>query len=225
MHEIVPDLYLLRGFPPYAINVYLMGDVLLDAATRYAGARILRQLRGRHVSAHALTHVHADHQGASAQVCRTLNLPLWCSATESAAMEQGDLSQQHPRNWVTRLQERWWAGPGHAVARRLREGDVVGGFTVIETPGHSPGHLAYWRERDRTLVLGDVLVNLNFATGQPRLGEPPRRFTLNAAQNRASARKLAALQPKVVCFGHGPPVYDGSQVIAFIERLTAAGES
>jgi glyoxylase-like metal-dependent hydrolase (beta-lactamase superfamily II) len=93
-------------------------------------------------------------------------------------------------------------------------------FTVIDTPGHSPGHLAYWRETDRTLVLGDVLVNLNFWTGQPRLGEPPRQFTLDAAQNRASARKLAALAPRVVCFGHGPPVYDGQRVVDFIDRLS-----
>ncbi len=208
MHQIVPDLSVLRGFPPYAINVYLMGDVLLDAGTRYAGRRIVRQLRGRQVHTHALTHVHADHQGASHYVCGTLGLPLWCGASESSAME------------VTAFQERWWAGPAHPVARALREGDVVGGFTVIETPGHSPGHLAYWRESDRTLVLGDVLVNINFLTGQPRLSEPPRQFTLNATQNRASARKLAALAPKVVCFGHGPPVYDGHTVVEFIDRLT-----
>jgi glyoxylase-like metal-dependent hydrolase (beta-lactamase superfamily II) len=220
MHQIVPDLFVLRGFPRYAINVYLMGDVLLDAGSRYASARILHQLRGWQVQAHALTHVHADHQGASHDVCQALALPLWCSATESTAMERGDLSKQHPRNWVTAFQERWWAGPAHPVARALREGDVVGGFTVIETPGHSPGHLAYWRESDRTLVLGDVLVNLNFFTGQPRLSEPPRQFTLNATQNRASARKLAALAPSVVCFGHGPPVYDGQKVVEFIDRLT-----
>ncbi len=220
MQQIVPDLFVLRGFPPYAINVYLMGDVLLDAGTRYAGPRILRQLRGRHVHTHALTHVHADHQGASHHVCRSLGLPLWCSATEASAMERGDLAQQHPRNLITAFQERWWAGPGCPVARALREGDVVGGFTVIETPGHSPGHLAYWREADRTLVVGDVLVNLSFLTGQPRLGEPPQQFTRDAVKNRASARKLAALGPRVVCFGHGPPVYDGQRVVDFIDRLS-----
>jgi glyoxylase-like metal-dependent hydrolase (beta-lactamase superfamily II) len=70
MHQIVPALFVLRGLPPYAINVYLMGDVLLDAGTRYAGTRILRQLRGRQVHTHALTEVHADHQGVSYDVCQ-----------------------------------------------------------------------------------------------------------------------------------------------------------
>ena len=58
-----PDLTLLPGFPKYAINVYLMGDVLVDAGIRSDSKRILRQLQGHSVTAHALTHVHPDHQG------------------------------------------------------------------------------------------------------------------------------------------------------------------
>ena len=65
MRQLADDLWLLRGLPPNAINVYLLGDVLVDAATRRAGRRILRQLEGRDVRAHALTHAHPDHQGAS----------------------------------------------------------------------------------------------------------------------------------------------------------------
>src|SRR3954467_4219705 len=69
MKLIADDVYLLPGFPPNAINVYLVGDVLVDAATRHAGRRILRQIEGREVTAHALTHAHADHQGASHEIC------------------------------------------------------------------------------------------------------------------------------------------------------------
>jgi hydroxyacylglutathione hydrolase len=46
--------------------------------------------------------------------------------------------------------------PPHPVARRLREGDAVGDFVVLDVPGHSPGHIALWRASDRTLVVGDV---------------------------------------------------------------------
>jgi hydroxyacylglutathione hydrolase len=77
MRQVADDLHLLAGFPPNAINVYLMGDVLVDAATRYASRRILRQVRGREVRAHALTHVHPDHQGSSATICEALGVPLW----------------------------------------------------------------------------------------------------------------------------------------------------
>jgi hypothetical protein len=38
-------LYLLNGLPPFAINVYLMGDVIVDAGTRHAARRIIRQVR------------------------------------------------------------------------------------------------------------------------------------------------------------------------------------
>ncbi len=51
MKRLADDLYILDGFPPYAINVYLMGDVLVDAASRHATRRILRQLNGRTVAA------------------------------------------------------------------------------------------------------------------------------------------------------------------------------
>ncbi len=47
MRKLADDLYLLRGFPPFAINVYLMGGVLVDAGTRYATRRILSQLKGQ----------------------------------------------------------------------------------------------------------------------------------------------------------------------------------
>ncbi len=71
MKQLIDDVYILEGFPPYAINVYLLGEVLVDAGTRFAAKRILRRLRGRTVSAHALTHAHPDHQGSSHAICES----------------------------------------------------------------------------------------------------------------------------------------------------------
>ena len=90
MEQVAPDVFLLDGFPKHAINIYLMGDVLLDAGARMDKKRILRQLQRHSVTAHALTHVHPDHQGASKAVCETLDIPLWCPEKEVAAMESGD---------------------------------------------------------------------------------------------------------------------------------------
>jgi glyoxylase-like metal-dependent hydrolase (beta-lactamase superfamily II) len=78
LKKLADDLFILSGSPPYTINVYLMGDVLVDAGSRHAAKRILRQLRGRTVATHALTHAHVDHQGSSHQVCDALRIPLWC---------------------------------------------------------------------------------------------------------------------------------------------------
>jgi glyoxylase-like metal-dependent hydrolase (beta-lactamase superfamily II) len=217
--EIARDLYLLDGTPRYAINVYLVGDVLVDAGTKLARGRILRQLQGTTVTAHALTHAHPDHQGSSKSVCEALGIPLWCGEGDADAMESGDISKTIPNNWNTRLQAWLWSGPPHPVEKRLREGDKVAGFRVFEAPGHSPGQVAYWRESDRVLILGDVLNGMNLLTMAPGLHEPPRMFTVNPAQNRDSARKLAELEPEIVCFGHGPPWRDGRGFQAFVAGL------
>lgn len=220
MIEVAPNVQLLRGTPKFGINIYLVGDVLVDAGTRLAGRRIFAQIAGRKVSAHALTHAHPDHQGASREVCERLGIPLWCGAGDADAMESGDWDRVLPVNWNTKLQHRFWTGPAHPVARRLTEGDEVAGFTVLETPGHSPGHVAYWRERDRVLILGDVLNGMNLITTVPGLHEPPVLFTVDPVVNRKSIRRVAALAPEIVCFGHGPPLRNAAAVLeAFAGRL------
>ncbi|MFN8131376.1 MAG: MBL fold metallo-hydrolase [Solirubrobacteraceae bacterium] len=219
MEEIARSLWLVPGRPRHAINVYLAGDVLVDAGTRWARARILRALRGRPVAAHALTHAHADHQGASAAVCTALGLPLWCGAADADAMAAGRLADRAPVNAITRIQLRTWAGPAHPVARRLQDGDAAGEFEVIATPGHSPGHVSYWRAEDRTLIAGDALFGRDPVTGRPGLHEPPGIFTLDPAANRASIRRLAALRPAVAVFGHGPPWRDPDGLERFAAGL------
>jgi hydroxyacylglutathione hydrolase len=105
------------------------------------------------------------------------------------------------------------------VERQLREGDDVAGFRVLDTPGHSPGHVSYWRESDRTLVCGDVFFNLNPLTLKRGLREPPRLLTHDPALNRESARRLGRLRPALVLFGHGPPHRDTESFARFPESL------
>jgi hydroxyacylglutathione hydrolase len=220
MKQLADDLFVLEGFPPYAINVYLLGTVLIDAATRFAARRIIRRLRGRSVTLHALTHAHPDHQGASDAICTALGIPLWCGDADAHAMETpGEIMARMPRHWLSGSIGRLWTGPPHPVSRRLREGDQVGAFTVIETPGHTAGHVSFWRESDRVLITGDVLCNINIWNGRIMLREPEAVFTLDPAQNRRSARRFLPLEPRLVCFGHGPPLRDPAIFARFIERL------
>jgi glyoxylase-like metal-dependent hydrolase (beta-lactamase superfamily II) len=216
MRQLADDRYQLRGFPPNAINVYLMGDVIVDAGSRHAAKRILRQVRGRPVSALALTHAHPDHDGSAKEVCQALGIPLWVGEADVAAMQDEPPAPEHP---MQKLSARAFAGPRHPVDRPLREGDEVAGFTVLDVPGHSAGHVAYWRESDRALILGDVLFGLNPLTGMRKLREPPDFFTPDPPRNRDSARKLAALEPALVCFGHGPPERDTKRFTDFIAGL------
>jgi glyoxylase-like metal-dependent hydrolase (beta-lactamase superfamily II) len=222
VRELAPGVWQLSGRPRNAINVYLVEDVLIDAATRRAPKRILGQLKGRKVSAHALTHAHPDHQGASSAVCDALGIPYWVGETDVPLAEDLDAMRAsqtpHPLN---RLIMRYWCGPARKVDRPLREGDEVGGFQVLDVPGHSPGHIAYWREGDRVLILGDVLNNMDVVTGRAGLNDPKPFFTHNPSQNRDSARRLAALEPKLVLFGHGAPLSDTKKFVDFVNGLPA----
>jgi hydroxyacylglutathione hydrolase len=201
MRTLALDVHQLRGMPPHAINVYVIGDVLVDAGTPAARRRILRELRGREIATHVVTHAHADHFGSSHAVCEQLGVPLWTGERDAEAVESG--RPVAPPTRVGELLSRATKAPGHPVARRLREGDAVGaGFSVLDAPGHSPGHIALWREADRTLIAGDVFFNL------PRLGPPPGVATVDPGANRVSMRRLAELRPALVLFGHGPPLRD-----------------
>jgi glyoxylase-like metal-dependent hydrolase (beta-lactamase superfamily II) len=219
VRELADGLWQLSGFPPNAFNVYVLGDVLVDSSTKHGHRRIRRQLRGRKLSAHALTHVHPDHQGSTHRLCADLGLPLWCPEGDVPAMEDGDLLGRMPDALINRVNDRLMTGPPHPVDRALREGDEVAGFTVLEVPGHSAGHVAYWRESDRALVCGDVFTSMSLATGLPGLHEPLRAFTGDPVRNRDSARRLAALRPELAVFGHGPPLRDPDRLAAFAAAL------
>jgi len=211
--QLAEEVWQLDGFPRDAVNVYAIGDVLIDAGTAFDGRRILKQLAGRTISAHALTHAHPDHCGSSHAVCERLGIPLWCGAADVAAVESGKTVFNDSLNLP--------AARSHPVSRQLHEGDEVAGFTVLDTPGHSPGHVSYWRESDRVLLCGDVMWGFNPFLLRGPIREPPALLTPDIARNRESARRIAALEPALVCFGHGPPLRDPARLAAAVAKLPA----
>ena len=194
-----------------------MGDVLIDAGTELARRRIEPQLADREGRAHALTHAHPDHYGSSHAVCEALDIPLWCGERDAHVVQGARPEPAAGR--VPKLLAKMPLPKPHAVARRLTEGDEVGDVTVLDTPGHSPGHVSYWRESDRTLICGDVFFNMSIVTLRPGLREPPRFLTHDPELNRASARRLGELRPALVLFGHGPPLRDAERFARFAGAL------
>jgi glyoxylase-like metal-dependent hydrolase (beta-lactamase superfamily II) len=218
--EVADDVWQLKSFPPNAFNVYLAEGVVIDASHRRAGGGIFKQLDGHRVTAHVLTHAHPDHNGVSKQICERLGVPFWVGEADADAAERPELIlERQPKALINRINWRILTGPGHRVDRQLKEGDEVAGFAVLQVPGHSPGHLAFWRESDRTLILGDVLNGMDLRTGIPGLHEPPRMFTPDPARNRESARRLAALEPHLTLFGHGPPHRETAGLVEFVNDL------
>jgi glyoxylase-like metal-dependent hydrolase (beta-lactamase superfamily II) len=226
MNQIAPDVFHLPLIPRNGINVYLIGDVLIDTGVKASAGRILDALKGRTVSAIALTHAHIDHGGSARRISQELGIPIWTGAADRRAMETGtgDKKPSFERPGLAQVADALGSFPGAPVDRDLREGDeLTAGFTVLDTPGHSPGHVSYWRERDRVLICGDVFFNMHVLTTVPGLRQPPVPFTYDPAVNRDSERRLARLEPDVAGFGHGPVIKGGAaaKMAALVGKLPA----
>ncbi len=87
---------------------------------------------------------------------------------------------------------------------------------VIRTPGHFPGHLAfYWSDR-RALFAGDAIATYPIlAPGWPA-------FTLNPVQHRASLERMAKLDVDVLAVGHDDPITEGAAEC--VRSLVAKGK-
>jgi hydroxyacylglutathione hydrolase len=220
VREVADGLWQIPLAPRAAVNAYLVGDVLVDAGTSGMGKRLPEKLGGRSVTAHMITHAHQDHVGGSKAVCEAFGVELWAPAGDADDAERGKQVIAEG-TWAAPLLKRAPGWAPHPVARRLVEGDEVAGFRVINTPGHSPGHVSLWREADRALIVGDVFFNNNVLTMRPGLREPIRVFTVDPARNRHSMRRLAALGPSVAVFGHGPPLDEaGPKLEAFASSIS-----
>ncbi|MCB0830972.1 MAG: MBL fold metallo-hydrolase [Solirubrobacterales bacterium] len=220
LKQVAPGIERLGQFPLPMVNVYLAGDILFDAGTTWDRFRIPRQLKGRELSLLTLTHVHPDHQGMAREICRDRDIPLACHAGDVDAMEgRVPVSGEQLTNPVLKVIQGSWEGPPHKVSRVLEDGEKVGDFTVVHTPGHARGHVVYFRESDGVTICGDVIRNLDYLTGRSGLDQPPDMFTYDPVENRRSIRKLAALNPTVLLPGHGPAVTDMDEFQAWVAAL------
>jgi glyoxylase-like metal-dependent hydrolase (beta-lactamase superfamily II) len=222
MKLIAEDVWQISVMPRNAINCYVIENFLIDAGIRSSADKILKSMRNKKISTHVLTHSHADHQGSSKVICETLNIPLWCSELEKPQAETGNPTKEYPfpKHIVTKFQKNFWAGGAQKVEKTIKENDYLGQFRVVETPGHSSGHLSFFREKDGVLIVGDVATNMNLLTTLEGLNLPPDLFTKNKEENIKSLKKLASLNPKILCFGHGPVLVNNSkQFERFAQRL------
>jgi glyoxylase-like metal-dependent hydrolase (beta-lactamase superfamily II) len=101
---------------------------------------------------------------------------------------------------------------GNRVRALPEDGTIpeMPGWRWIHTPGHTPGHVALFREEDRTLIAGDAFTTtkqesaLAALTYTPEIHGPPAYFTPDWISARRSVERLAALEPERAATGHGP---------------------
>jgi hydroxyacylglutathione hydrolase len=207
VRQIAPGVHHIPLMARDAINAYLIGNVLVDTGVAPSARRLAPIVRDNGVEAIALTHAHGDHGGSARRLADEFGLPVWAGAADREATETGRAVKKPPFDLPGLSVVAGLMGDfrGVPVARTLADGDeLAAGFTVLDAPGHSPGHVAFWRAADRVLIAGDVFFNMHLLTTAPGLRQPPGPFTVDPALNRASERRLAALSPAVAAFGHGP---------------------
>jgi glyoxylase-like metal-dependent hydrolase (beta-lactamase superfamily II) len=177
-----------------------MGGPLKRAASRLGG-----------VTRTVLGHAHSDHRGSAVE----LGAPVVCHPAEVADAE-GDGGAHYmdlrrlptPSRWVMATLTAAYDGPAPKIADTVSEGDEVAGFTVVDLPGHAPGLIGLWRERDRLALVSDCFYVTDMeAFGKPAAPRIPHpATTLDYELARRSIRKLAALGPEAAWPGHLGPV-------------------
>ena len=188
---------------------------------------------GAKPSAIVLTHGHFDHVGMLETLAAQWDVPVYAHAHELPYLNgtssypppdphvggglMSRLSPLFPRSPVN--VKRWL----HALPE---DGSVpfMPGWRWIHTPGHSAGHVSFWREADRGLIAGDAFITTAqesayaAATQAPELHGPPMYFTADWEASRASVEALARLQPEYAVTGHGHAMH-GAPIRTALERL------
>ncbi len=242
MDAIAPGL---NGLKITFVNVFGLAHedgswTLIDAALPLSAGRIkswAEKTFGRAPNAIVLTHGHFDHVSAAKELAEEWNVPVYAHPLEFPYLtgekeypapdwKAGGgvmplMSPTLPRGPID-LGARLRALPGEGSELSLAE---MPGWTLIHTPGHTPGHVSFFRESDRTLLVGDAFCTTKpesfFAANitQPaELHGPPSYFTSDWSAAQVSVRKLAGLGPKTVAPGHGKPLA-GAEVPEALYKL------
>lgn len=232
--KIADGVWLLRGDLRKSMNICFLEDgdgvVQFDAGSR-AMTRAARATAARlgGLKRVVLGHAHADHRGTAP----SMGAPVHCHPDEVTDAESDasitsymDLSQLPvaPIRWIYPFLLRRWDGGAVKIDGTVSEGDEVAGFRVIHFPGHAPGLIGLWRERDRLALVSDVVYFVDSArlralpAGEASVPHPA--WAWDHAKAKQSVRKLAALEPAIVCAGHGEPLRGDN----LRETLEAAAE-
>jgi glyoxylase-like metal-dependent hydrolase (beta-lactamase superfamily II) len=248
--EIAPDVYCLEaGKGISRANVYFVRSgsswVLIDAGLANCGG-IIRKTAESLFGANTrpasilLTHDHPDHAGSAVELARMWDCPVYVHPDELPLTAFTDLSEIEPYanpldRWIILPILRMM--PRERVAATLSSSSIkevvraldprtavpnLPDWVCIPTPGHTPGHVAFFRTSDQVLIAGDAVVSveLNSLWGflfwglrlnTQRVSGPPWYSTWDWKMAKESVALLAQREPRVLATGHGVPM-SGSEI-------------
>jgi glyoxylase-like metal-dependent hydrolase (beta-lactamase superfamily II) len=213
-------------------NAYLVvlpggGYVIVDAGDRGYGKKVARAaselFEGVRPQAVLLTHGHFDHAGGVPEIlAQWPDVPVYAHSLELPYLNDGvryppgdptvggamaEMSRFLDTSRPTRL------ASAEPFPEETVELDMMPGWELHPSPGHTPGHVSFFNAEEGILIAGDAVATMNqnnplvLASGRAVLSQPPPYATYNWHHARQSARALAELEPKYLCAGHGAPMH------------------
>ena len=209
--SLPPQVCRIRGM---ASNQYLIlepGELtLIDAGLPGNQKKVLRVLahlgfRPTDLRRILITHADGDHYGALNPLSAATGARVYASAIEADAMRHGTFSRplrlSGPARLALALAGRFFQARPATVDETLLPGvrlPLLGGLDVIDTAGHTPGHLSFYSPSTGVLFAGNSVVIHGRALG-PSVGGN----TWDQDQARRALERQVALHPSFVCAGHG----------------------
>lgn len=230
--EVTPDV---QGILLSIVNVYLVGPpgapdrgwALVDTGFPTSHDEIVAMAErrfgpGSRPAAILLTHGHFDHVGCVKRLAERWDAPVYAHTLELPYLT-GRSSYPPPDPTVgggtmATLASRTFPKKPIDLGARVQalpaDGTVPGmpGWRWVHTPGHTPGHVSFFRDSDRTLIVGDAFVTVRQESTSSVLRQkqevwrPPAYFTPDWVSAKSSVQELARLEPAVAATGHGIPM-------------------
>ncbi|HTP10164.1 MAG TPA: MBL fold metallo-hydrolase [Anaerolineae bacterium] len=217
--EIIPQVHLLSGS---FVNFYLIdepdGLTLIDTGLAQhfkVTLHAIKQLDRSPVDLKRiiLTHSDGDHVGALADLKAICGARAYASPIEAQAIEKAkpsrEVKRQGLRAWLFKLARPFFKTKPAHIDELLNAGQalsILGGLRVINTPGHTPGHISLYAPAAQILFCGDSMVAEKDGTLRCSRGAN----TWDEAQAKESVKIQAALGATIVCSGHGPIVREAA---------------
>lgn len=210
-------------------NCYLVGNrsqwVLLDCGTEGNAGRI-RKIAEEHFGegtrpeAIILTHGHFDHAGSAGTLAQEWGVNIYAHRLELPYLT--GKSKYPPIDptvggFMANM-ARFLPNRSYDYSPFMRELPVdtppaMLDWRIIETPGHTPGHVSFFRESDQVLLPGDAFCTLNqdsviaVLTMKAEVSIPPPYYTMDWESAYDSVARLSELNPNVIGAGHGEPMF------------------
>ncbi|MGB9837378.1 MBL fold metallo-hydrolase [Methanothermobacter sp.] len=188
-------------------NIYILGDTVVDAGTGMNPDNLMKRIRGAGVEPNSIkhivnTHCHFDHTGGN----RLFDADIAIHSLDAEALREGDDTKTVAYMFSASMEPM-------EVTVELGDGDFIGDFEVIHTPGHTPGCICLYD--GRSLISGDTV----FADGG--FGRVDVGGDINELEG--SIKKLMKLDIEQLFPGHGPWVDNGSMHVELAATFLGIG--